>query len=203
MRFIVANPLRQNRMLTGAAGVRARPRRRAPRARRVPRRVDRVARRPDRGRRGRTASGPTPTSRTSAEVCRKARLTRRRRRARRRTRAVPRARPDRGRGDLDARGGLPRRGGRARRAPCPARRRRRRSTRSTSSSGAPRRASASRSVEPRPIRTVGIVGAGLMATQLATLFLRRLEVPVVITDVDPARVEQALAADPRRARGAR
>ena len=31
--------------------------------------------------------------------------------------------------------------------------------------------------EPRPIRKVGIVGAGLMAAQLATLFLRRLEVP--------------------------
>jgi 3-hydroxyacyl-CoA dehydrogenase len=32
-----------------------------------------------------------------------------------------------------------------------------------------------------------------MATQLATLFLRRLEVPVVISDVDPARVEHAVA----------
>ena len=44
--------------------------------------------------------------------------------------------------------------------------------------------------EPRRIRRVGVVGAGLMATQLATLFLRRLEVPVVLTDVDPARVER-------------
>ena len=35
---------------------------------------------------------------------------------------------------------------------------------------------------------------GLMATQLATLFLRRLEVPVVIGDVDEARVEQAIEA---------
>ena len=33
-----------------------------------------------------------------------------------------------------------------------------------------------------------------MATQLATLFLRRLEVPLVITDVDAARVEEAVAA---------
>jgi 3-hydroxyacyl-CoA dehydrogenase len=31
-----------------------------------------------------------------------------------------------------------------------------------------------------------------MATQLATLFLRRLEVPVVLTDVDQARVDEAL-----------
>jgi 3-hydroxyacyl-CoA dehydrogenase/enoyl-CoA hydratase/carnithine racemase len=45
---------------------------------------------------------------------------------------------------------------------------------------------------PRKIERVGVVGAGLMATQLATLFLRRLEVPVVISDVDPARVEKAL-----------
>jgi 3-hydroxyacyl-CoA dehydrogenase/enoyl-CoA hydratase/carnithine racemase len=48
--------------------------------------------------------------------------------------------------------------------------------------------------EPRRIQRVGIVGAGLMATQLATLFLRRLEVPIVLTDVDPDRVETALEA---------
>ncbi len=47
--------------------------------------------------------------------------------------------------------------------------------------------------KPRTIRRVGLVGAGLMATQLATLFLRRLEVPVVLTDVDADRVEQAVA----------
>ena len=45
---------------------------------------------------------------------------------------------------------------------------------------------------PRRIQRVGVVGAGLMATQLATLFLRRLEVPVVLTDVDPERVEGAI-----------
>ena len=45
---------------------------------------------------------------------------------------------------------------------------------------------------PRRVQRVGVVGAGLMATQLATLFLRRLEVPVVVTDVDPARVETAV-----------
>ncbi|RDI75770.1 3-hydroxyacyl-CoA dehydrogenase, NAD binding domain [Gaiella occulta] len=47
---------------------------------------------------------------------------------------------------------------------------------------------------PRRIRKVGVVGAGLMATQLATLFLRRLEVPLVITDVDCERVGEAVAA---------
>jgi 3-hydroxyacyl-CoA dehydrogenase/enoyl-CoA hydratase/carnithine racemase len=45
---------------------------------------------------------------------------------------------------------------------------------------------------PRRVARVGIVGAGLMATQLGTLFLRRLEVPVVLSDVDEATVEQAL-----------
>jgi len=45
--------------------------------------------------------------------------------------------------------------------------------------------------EPRRIQRVGVVGAGLMATQLATLFLRRLEVPIVLTDVDPERAAKA------------
>jgi 3-hydroxyacyl-CoA dehydrogenase len=49
-------------------------------------------------------------------------------------------------------------------------------------------------VEPRGVRAVGIVGAGLMATQLATLFLRRLELPLVIRDVDEAALERARAA---------
>jgi 3-hydroxyacyl-CoA dehydrogenase len=47
--------------------------------------------------------------------------------------------------------------------------------------------------KPRRVQKVGIVGAGLMATQLATLFLRRLEVPIVIRDIDQARVDEALA----------
>jgi len=47
--------------------------------------------------------------------------------------------------------------------------------------------------KPRPVQKVGIVGAGLMATQLATLFLRRLEVPVVLRDIDQTRVDEALA----------
>jgi 3-hydroxyacyl-CoA dehydrogenase/enoyl-CoA hydratase/carnithine racemase len=45
----------------------------------------------------------------------------------------------------------------------------------------------------RPITKVGVIGAGLMASQFALLFLRRLEVPVVITDVDQARVDKGLA----------
>jgi len=46
--------------------------------------------------------------------------------------------------------------------------------------------------QARPVRKVGIVGAGLMATQLATLFLRRLEVPVVLRDVSQEIVDRAL-----------
>ncbi|MER3409644.1 MAG: 3-hydroxyacyl-CoA dehydrogenase [Thermoleophilia bacterium] len=45
---------------------------------------------------------------------------------------------------------------------------------------------------PRPLRKVGVVGAGLMGTQLATLFLRRLRVPVVLQDVDQGIVDRAL-----------
>ena len=47
--------------------------------------------------------------------------------------------------------------------------------------------------EPRRVGAVGIVGAGLMATQLATLFLRRLELPLVIADVDEQALERARA----------
>lgn len=47
--------------------------------------------------------------------------------------------------------------------------------------------------KPRAVNKVGIVGAGLMATQLATLFLKRLEVPVVLRDIDQERVDTALA----------
>ncbi|HEX2287634.1 MAG TPA: 3-hydroxyacyl-CoA dehydrogenase NAD-binding domain-containing protein [Gaiellaceae bacterium] len=47
--------------------------------------------------------------------------------------------------------------------------------------------------ESRKIANVGIVGAGLMATQLATLFLRRLEVPIAIRDLDQEIVDRALA----------
>ncbi len=49
-------------------------------------------------------------------------------------------------------------------------------------------------VEQRTIGRVGIVGAGLMATQLATLFVRRLRVPVVLTDVEADRASRAVEA---------
>lgn len=45
----------------------------------------------------------------------------------------------------------------------------------------------------RPVTKVGVVGAGLMAGQLALLFARRLSVPVVLTDVDQARVDKGVA----------
>ncbi|MEP6631063.1 MAG: 3-hydroxyacyl-CoA dehydrogenase NAD-binding domain-containing protein, partial [Lapillicoccus sp.] len=41
----------------------------------------------------------------------------------------------------------------------------------------------------RPVTKVGIVGAGLMASQLALLVARRLQVPVVLTDLDQNRVD--------------
>jgi 3-hydroxyacyl-CoA dehydrogenase/enoyl-CoA hydratase/carnithine racemase len=47
--------------------------------------------------------------------------------------------------------------------------------------------------EPRRVQKVGIVGAGLMARQLALLFLRRLEVPIVIRDVKQEIVDEAVA----------
>ncbi|SMD23674.1 3-hydroxyacyl-CoA dehydrogenase NAD-binding domain-containing protein [Kibdelosporangium aridum] len=44
----------------------------------------------------------------------------------------------------------------------------------------------------RPVTKVGIVGAGLMASQMALLFARRLHVPVVLTDIDQARVDKGV-----------
>ncbi len=44
----------------------------------------------------------------------------------------------------------------------------------------------------RPVTKVGIVGAGLMASQLALLFVRRLAVPVVLTDLDQERVDKGV-----------
>jgi 3-hydroxyacyl-CoA dehydrogenase/enoyl-CoA hydratase/carnithine racemase len=46
--------------------------------------------------------------------------------------------------------------------------------------------------EPRSVQKVGIVGAGLMATQLATLFLKRLGVPLVIRDLEQEIVDRAV-----------
>ncbi|BCJ29917.1 3-hydroxyacyl-CoA dehydrogenase [Actinocatenispora sera] len=45
----------------------------------------------------------------------------------------------------------------------------------------------------RPVTKVGVLGAGLMASQLALLFARRLEVPVVLTDLDQSRVDKGVA----------
>ena len=44
----------------------------------------------------------------------------------------------------------------------------------------------------RPVTKVGIVGAGLMASQLALLFVRRLQVPVVLTDLDQERIDRGV-----------
>ncbi len=44
----------------------------------------------------------------------------------------------------------------------------------------------------RPVTKVGIVGAGLMASQLALLFARSLTVPVVMTDLDQERVDKGV-----------
>jgi 3-hydroxyacyl-CoA dehydrogenase/enoyl-CoA hydratase/carnithine racemase len=45
----------------------------------------------------------------------------------------------------------------------------------------------------KEIGKVGVVGAGLMAGQIALMFARRLEVPVVMTDLDAERAERGLA----------
>jgi 3-hydroxyacyl-CoA dehydrogenase/enoyl-CoA hydratase/carnithine racemase len=44
----------------------------------------------------------------------------------------------------------------------------------------------------KKITKVGVVGAGLMASQFALLFVRRLQVPVLISDLDQARVDKGL-----------
>ncbi|WET82033.1 3-hydroxyacyl-CoA dehydrogenase NAD-binding domain-containing protein [Amycolatopsis sp. QT-25] len=45
----------------------------------------------------------------------------------------------------------------------------------------------------RKVTKVGVVGAGLMAGQMALLFVRRLKVPVVLTDVDQERVDKGVS----------
>jgi 3-hydroxyacyl-CoA dehydrogenase/enoyl-CoA hydratase/carnithine racemase len=47
--------------------------------------------------------------------------------------------------------------------------------------------------EPRKVQKVGIVGAGLMARQIAELFVKRLAVPIVIRDVKQELVDEAIA----------
>jgi 3-hydroxyacyl-CoA dehydrogenase/enoyl-CoA hydratase/carnithine racemase len=44
----------------------------------------------------------------------------------------------------------------------------------------------------RPVTKVGVVGAGLMASQLGLLFARRLGVPVVLTDLDQDRLDKGV-----------
>jgi 3-hydroxyacyl-CoA dehydrogenase/enoyl-CoA hydratase/carnithine racemase len=48
-------------------------------------------------------------------------------------------------------------------------------------------------VKPRAISKVGIIGAGLMASQLAYLFIHRLEVPVVMKDISQELVDKGCA----------
>ena len=55
-----------------------------------------------------------------------------------------------------------------------------------------RRGAGRPATEPRDVKKVGIAGAGLMATQLATLFLRRLGVPVVLRDLEQEIIDRAL-----------
>jgi 3-hydroxyacyl-CoA dehydrogenase/enoyl-CoA hydratase/carnithine racemase len=55
-----------------------------------------------------------------------------------------------------------------------------------------RRGAGRPSAEPREVTKIGIGGAGLMASQLATLFLRRLKVPVVLRDLDQEIVDHVL-----------
>ena len=45
----------------------------------------------------------------------------------------------------------------------------------------------------RKVTKVGVVGAGLMASQLALIMLRHLKVPVVITDLDQERVDKGIS----------
>lgn len=45
----------------------------------------------------------------------------------------------------------------------------------------------------RKVTKIGVVGAGLMASQLALLFARKLQVPVVMTDLDEARAAKGVA----------
>jgi 3-hydroxyacyl-CoA dehydrogenase/enoyl-CoA hydratase/carnithine racemase len=46
---------------------------------------------------------------------------------------------------------------------------------------------------PRTVSRVGVIGAGLMASQFVSLFAERLAVPVVMTDVSHERLDLALA----------
>ncbi|MEV6059924.1 3-hydroxyacyl-CoA dehydrogenase NAD-binding domain-containing protein [Nocardia asteroides] len=45
----------------------------------------------------------------------------------------------------------------------------------------------------QPVTKVGIIGAGLMASQFALLFVQRLKVPVVMVDLDQERADKGVA----------
>ena len=156
VKFIVANPMRQNRMLTA--------RRRSSSASPTgcsSRRSSWTSRS-----RSRSSSPSTVPSSREADVPERApkrsrgRAAARRHGPRRRARAVPRARPDRGRAHrLDARGGLPRRGGGGRRAaarpagtglPLRVRPRRRRAPKRAPGRPTPSRAGSARSASSAP-----------------------------------------------------
>src|SRR5690606_18570866 len=55
----------------------------------------------------------------------------------------------------------------------------------------------------REVRSVGIVGAGLMATQLAVLLASRLRVPVILRDLDDERVAAGRASIEAQVEGLR
>jgi 3-hydroxyacyl-CoA dehydrogenase/enoyl-CoA hydratase/carnithine racemase len=57
---------------------------------------------------------------------------------------------------------------------------------------AKRPAGAPESSLARPVTKVGIIGAGLMASQLAMLFAQKLEVPIVMSDLDQDRVDRGV-----------
>lgn len=46
--------------------------------------------------------------------------------------------------------------------------------------------------QARPVKKIGIIGAGLMASQLALLFARQLKVPVIMRDLDDQRARRGL-----------
>lgn len=45
-------------------------------------------------------------------------------------------------------------------------------------------------IKPKPVNKIGIIGAGLMASQLAQLFAYRLEVPVVMKDIKQELIDK-------------
>ena len=194
LKIIVENPLSQNRMLRGAqayslgiADAMFEPGRLPGRVAALggpgaDRRGDGVPGGP-RGGMGRGELGPVG-GRGAAD--------RRRQAARRRPGALPGHRPG-GRGPRpDPRRGVRRRGrgprrpaaerGTAGRALC---------LRPDPEAGPARGRGAGPSLA-RPVTKIGVVGAGLMAAQIALLFARRLEVPVVLTDLDQARLDAGL-----------